>query len=136
MNTKIHNMKQSERLKFRPVVASLEDRHLLAAPITEFSMPAGAQGIVAGPGDSLWFTLADDQIGRITLDGQVTTFSLPPNGAGPEKIAAGADGNLWFTYAIGPGIGRITPGGQYTEFAPGIEPQDIAAGPDGNLASE
>jgi uncharacterized repeat protein (TIGR01451 family) len=129
-------MKQSGKLKFRPVVASLEGRRLLAAPITEFSIPAGARGIVAGPGDSLWFTLADDQIGRIAPDGQVTTFRIPPSKLGPEEIIAGPDGNVWFTYTFAtsddPGIGRITPEGQYTGFAPGTK-EDLAAGPDGNV---
>jgi streptogramin lyase len=45
----------------------------------------------------------------------------------------GPDGDVWFTYAVNHGIGRITPGGQYTGFAPTIKPEDIAAGPDGNL---
>ncbi len=129
-------MKRSERLKFRPVVASLEDRRLLAAPITEFPIPAGAAGITSGPGGNLWFTLAGDQIGRITPDGQVTTFPIPPSKAGPRKIVAGPDGNVWFTYTLSasddPGIGRITPEGQYTGFAPGTK-EDLAAGPDGNV---
>jgi uncharacterized repeat protein (TIGR01451 family) len=126
-------MKRSERLKFRPVVAGLEDRRLLAAPITEFSVPAGARGIAAGPGGDLWFTLADDQIGRITPDGQVATFSIPPSDGGPAIITDGPDGNLWFTFDDGPGIGRITPGGQFTAFAAGKSPSDIVAGPDANL---
>ncbi len=92
-----------------------------------------ARGIAAGPGGDLWFTLADDQIGRITPDGQVATFSIPPSYGGPTNITAGPDGNLWFTYAYEPGIGRITPEGQFTAFAAGTSPTDIIAGPDGNL---
>ncbi len=126
-------MKRSRRLDFHPMVAVLEDRLLLAAPITEFAIPAGARTIVSGPGGNLWFTLADDHIGRITPSGQATTSPIPSSHGGPASIAAGSDDNLWFTYAADPGIGRITPGGQYTTFAPGTEPDDIAIGPDGSL---
>ena len=49
-----------------PVVDGLEDRRLLAAPITEFPISTGSPGITAGPDANLWFTLSDDKIGRIT----------------------------------------------------------------------
>jgi streptogramin lyase len=56
-----------------------------------------------------------------------------------QSIAAGPDGNEWFTIvaAAPPGIGRITPGGQVTEFTAGMnrgsDPDSIAPGPDGNM---
>jgi streptogramin lyase len=54
--------------------------------------------------------------------GPITNFGagLAP-GTVPLKIVAGPDGNLWFTASYpGPlsAIGRITPGGQITEFKP------------------
>ncbi|MCA1683711.1 MAG: right-handed parallel beta-helix repeat-containing protein, partial [Actinobacteria bacterium] len=51
------------------------------------------------------------------------------------KIAAGGDGNLWYTKIEGGVIGRVTPGGVFTEFylPAGTRPQDITKAPDGNL---
>ncbi len=57
-------------------------------------------------------------------------------GAAPARLAAGPDGNVWFTELNRRAIGRITPGGAITEFAPlnlSFETSDIAAGRDGNL---
>jgi streptogramin lyase len=54
----------------------------------------------------------------------------------PYAIAAGPDGNLWFTEELGYKIGRITPGGDITEFAidlPVGSSFGIVAGPDENL---
>ena len=36
----------------------------------------------------------------------------------PAAITAGPDGNLWFTEFDGNRIGRMTPAGAFTEFAP------------------
>jgi uncharacterized repeat protein (TIGR01451 family) len=132
-------MKHSERLRHRPALEALEGRQLLAAPITEFPIPAGAAGITAGPDGNLWFTLFDNEIGRITPTGQVTVFPVPPSASPPSRITAGLDGNLWFTYILfDHQIGRITPTGQVTVFPTpsgnhSSEPYDIVAGPDGNL---
>src|SRR5690349_12794015 len=98
-------MRRSRRLKRRPAVEALEDRCLLAAPITEFPISAGSRAITAGPDGNLWFTLADDQIGRITPAGQVTAFPVPQSPFGPESITSGPDGNLWFTYRYVAGLG-------------------------------
>jgi streptogramin lyase len=78
--------------------------------------------------------------------GTATEFPLPASSGIPQAITAGLDGNLWFTectFNSSSGkctddrIGRITPGGQITEFpplpTPGSEVQHITAGPDGNL---
>ena len=59
-------------------------------------------------------------------------------GSDPAFIAPGPDGNLWFTdVGSTKAIGRITPGGQITEFSSGLnagsDPAFIAPGPDGNL---
>jgi streptogramin lyase len=93
---------------------------------------AGVSGITVGPDGNVWFTEdSGDRIGRITLDGAITEFSVPTPSSRPIRIAAGPDGNLWFTERNGGKIGRITPAGAITEFATGCF--DIAAGPDGNL---
>jgi streptogramin lyase len=65
----------------------------------------------------------------------VTNFLIPTPATEPMGIARGPDGNLWFSELHA--IGRITPGGQVTEFrqglSPGSEPVEITGGPDGNL---
>jgi streptogramin lyase len=53
-----------------------------------------------------------------------------------EGIAVGSDGNLWFTQRYVSEIGRITPGGAFSDFPlPSIysEPTGMAAGSDGNV---
>jgi streptogramin lyase/subtilisin-like proprotein convertase family protein len=93
--------------------------------------------IAAGPDGSLWFTETDgNRIGRITLSGAITQYTLPNGGSGPNRIVAGPDGNLWFTEFSGNRIGRITPSGTITEYTlPNATsgPYGIVAGPDGHL---
>ena len=135
-------------MKTRPPCCKSERSQARAQTITEYPIPTPASvpiDITAGPDGNLWFTEFTPgvrTIGRITPEGTITEFPLPPNPAnGPFGIAAGPDGNLWFTLAPledVPGnsaIGRITPDGTSTEFplADGSEPLGIAAGPDGNL---
>jgi streptogramin lyase len=65
----------------------------------------------------------------------VTQFPIPTLNSQPEGITRGPDGNLWFAEIHA--IGRVTPGGQVTEFtrglSPGSEPNEITTGPDGNV---
>ncbi len=106
-----------------------------------FPIPTAESGpvdIVAGPDGNLWFTEGSaNQIGRITVDGEITgEFPIETAGAAPAGIAAGPDGDVWFTESGANRIGRITPDGLITEYelpTPGSGPQDIVAGPDGNL---
>jgi virginiamycin B lyase len=104
--------------------------------------------ITVGPDGALWFV--EDgygsykaAIGRITLEGTLTEFPLPHGTGSPLSITAGPDGSLWFTENSLGSIGRLTPGGQFSQYAitgsqatnastlPG--PVDIANGPDGAL---
>ena len=65
----------------------------------------------------------------------LVSFGLP-TGSEPEGIAAGPDGNLWFAERGSNRIGRISPGGEVTEFplpTENAQPFQIAAGPDGNV---
>jgi serine/threonine protein kinase len=48
--------------------------------------------------------------------GIITEFSVPTPKSVPATITTGPDGNLWFTEVLNSKIGRITPGGQITEF--------------------
>jgi virginiamycin B lyase len=120
----------------------------------------------AGPDGNVWFTLRgleeyDAQgkrvtsgyataIGRVRPSGEVSTFGeclhTGPPYTGPNSIVAGPDGNVWFTshttrslpnVGTPPAIGRITPGGEITEYRAGMSyassPDGIVAGPDGAL---
>lgn len=96
--------------------------------------------ITTGSDGALWFTeWAKDRIGRITMAGHVSKWTLPTADAGPTSIVAGPDGNLWFTETgipRGPTIdqiGRITPQGAITEFPINGRPVAITAGPEGDL---
>jgi virginiamycin B lyase len=106
--------------------------------LTEFSLPTPGStpaGIITGRDGNLWFTESDgNQIGRISPAGVVAEFLVPTANANPKGIAAGADGNLWFT-EDGYSIGRVTPHGDFVEYAmPGIASIGaIIAGPDGAL---
>jgi virginiamycin B lyase len=84
----------------------------------------------------LWFAeIQAGRIGRISLDGRVTEFAIH-EGSRPHAIVTGPDGALWFTQWGNNHIGRLTPAGDYAEFAlptPESEPHGIAAGPDGAL---
>jgi streptogramin lyase len=124
--------------------------------IKEFSLPSGRpagettsylQGLVVGPDGNLWFTETDaGKVGRITLTGRITEFSVLLPGSQdtfvlPTGLVAGPDGNLWFTETLGNLIGRLTPTGVLTEFPVGAPsyfdttkwPDGLMVGPDGNL---
>jgi virginiamycin B lyase len=87
-----------------------------AGDVTQFVVPSGGAplNITVGPDGALWFTesspsqFAGDRIGRITLHGVVSEFTLPAQYTmNPVYIVTGPDGALWFTnYAAG-AIGRI-----------------------------
>jgi virginiamycin B lyase len=129
-----------------------------AGQITMFTIPRFdgdrvlPQALAAGPDGNLWFTaftavttrtLGPSLVGQvIPATGAVTEFATPTAGATPGGIgtgfpiglAAGSDGNLWFTEINLPGIARVTPSGQITEFK---TPEAVGAGPvlgsDGDL---
>lgn len=106
--------------------------------VTEYplSAPSGyLSSITAGPDGNLWFVeRLGDAIGRISTDGEITTFALPDE-SHPTAITKGPDGNLWFTEGLASKVGRITPAGEVSEFSlpAGRHPSGITAGADGNL---
>jgi streptogramin lyase len=88
-------------------------------------LTAGAAGLIGAPGAHA---------------ATVQLFPVPSAGAGLSDIAAGPDGNLWFTEESAFKVGRITPGGQITEFSAARQnsiddggPSDIVDGGDGHL---
>src|SRR6266852_3248507 len=85
------------------LTARTEQTLYTLAPYTEFALPqlsekdcaSGPQGITVGPDGDLWFTDSGDQIGRITLQGKVTEFTISSPMAGYEMgITVGPDGAL------------------------------------------
>jgi streptogramin lyase len=104
---------------------------------TEFPVPGQPFGITSGPDGNLWFTESiSNKIGRITIAGVYSEFSVPSANSFPFLIIAGPDGNLWFTEMLSNKIGRITPAGAITEFTIPTTvtfPAAITVGPDGNL---
>ena len=70
-----------------------------------------------------------------TTSGTIVEYPIPTASAAPRGIAAGPDGNLWFAEENPNKIGKITPGGTFTEYVipTSAVPGGIAAGPDGNL---
>ena len=100
--------------------------------IKEFHLGFGGPDyITVGPDDALWFTDSLDVVGRITTDGKITKFRLPPK-SGPMGITSSSDGALWFTEYDKNRIGRITVNGVISQFnlppssLPGY-PLDIAS---------
>ena len=78
---------------------------ITAFPSTSVSY---VSSIAAGSDGGIWFTtFENDSIGRITPQGNVTSFSIPTFGASAESIAPGPDGNLYFTEPSFGKIGRV-----------------------------
>lgn len=110
---------------------------LQAQSFSEYPTNGDPAGIASGPDGNIWFTENNaGMIGRVTLAGVVTEFSIPTASSGPTSIVTGPDGNLWFTENNVGRIGRMTPSGSVTEFALAdinSTPGSIVSGPDGNL---
>ena len=97
--------------------------HALAATFSEFPVltaNSSPNDITAGPAadGALWFTEAQaNKIGRVTISGTPTEFTIPTPDSAPFNITTGPDGALWFTEFFGNKIGRITTSGMITEFS-------------------
>jgi streptogramin lyase len=79
-----------------------------AGHVTEFPVPVQGvefSGIAQGPDGAIWFTESNlNAIGRLAMDGTITTYSAPS----PMAIVAGPDGNMWFTSGTnGNAVGRV-----------------------------
>jgi virginiamycin B lyase len=130
-------------------------RMTTSGAVTEYPLPnpdSSAGGIAAGPDGALWFTESSAQgavvngstirnsIGRITTEGTITEYALPPASffQGAWFIVAGPDGAMWFNEYYAGRVGRITMAGAVTEYpipdaASGSGPTSITPGPDGAL---
>lgn len=59
---------------------------------------------------NIWFTnmiVKNNQIGRLTPEGDITYYKCPTANCAPSGITTGTDGNIWFTEGWGKGIGRV-----------------------------
>ncbi len=114
--------------------------------LTNVAVPAGKAGvrlpgIAAGSDHAVWFTEVPrrpaerESIGRVSVAGSYSHWTLPRRSSGLDQITQGPDGAMWFTEGSGSRIGRITTRGTLTEFRlpPGTAPVDITAGADGAL---
>lgn len=131
-------------------------RMTTSGSFTSYSVPQNSdwyvRDITAGPDGALWFTEIDQSdsltagwIGRITTQGQVSEWRIPPDASGnhlyPISITTGPDGALWFTndYSTEGGpvdIGRITTTGKFSFYylaQGGNFGGPIISGPDGRL---
>jgi len=84
----------------RNATASGIGRITPAGVITDFWLTSKntVMDITLGQDGHLWFTESNaNKIGRITIDGVITEFSIPEVGSYPWGIASGSDGNIWFT---------------------------------------
>jgi hypothetical protein len=124
-----------------------------AGVFTTVPMPADVTmgRMIAGPDGMLWFTgertpnpgTHIDVIGRVTMDGHVTTFPTPSQSkdTGVLDICVGPDNAIWYTWvnslsdptALTGRIGRISSTGQIQEFSVPYAPGIIATGSDGAL---
>jgi streptogramin lyase len=115
-----------------------------AAPtqVTEYgvgSVGSPRELVVDGSGN-LWFTEGGlGAIGKVTPQGQITSYDEGLEGVDPTGLIVGPGGDIWFglqTKSKGTFIGRITAagaitlyGGYYTRNSP----QQLAVGPEGNV---
>jgi streptogramin lyase len=113
-------------LWYTTLYANMIGRMTLTGNNTDFPMPtsptthSGPYNIVAGKDGNLWFierlwfgafdvSNEPSKIGRMTLAGEVTEYTLSTPGVALDDIAVGPDGNLWFTEYNNGRIGRINP---------------------------
>src|SRR6185437_5802630 len=115
-----------------------------AAPTQVTEYAAGNVGtprelVVDGSGN-LWFTEGGlGAIGRVTPQGQITSYDEGLEGADPTGLIVGPGGDIWFGLKIknkGTYIGRISAAGAITLYG-GIytrtSPEQLAVGPEGNV---
>jgi streptogramin lyase len=91
------------------------DRIYRITPSTGFQAPPyqlpqgrGPNDITLGPDGALWFTEdKSSSIGRLTTDGQYSSYPVSTAGARPIALTTGADGAIWFTEFEAGNIGRL-----------------------------
>lgn len=112
------------------------------ARILEFPLPVpnSVPGIIAiDSDDNIWFTMGGggfaninypplSKIGRLTIDGDVTVYTLPTPAAGPSGIAISPDGIVFVTELFGNKIARLDPSRHLIEEYPIPTPESWPTG--------
>jgi streptogramin lyase len=115
-----------------------------AAPTEVTEYGAGSIGtphaLVVDGGGNLWFSEGGlGAIGRVTSQGQITSYSEGLEGADPAGLIVGPAGDIWFGLEVDNSrsyIGRIAPTGAITLDQLPIartQPERLAVGPEGNV---
>jgi len=93
--------------------------------------------IAPGPDGNLWFTVADGHVGKSTVDGSITVYSIPGSNLGLGPITDGPDKHLWVGAVDANELIRIDTAGNFNIFAipfSGMpQPYGITTGPDRNV---
>jgi virginiamycin B lyase len=108
----------------------------------EFAGPySAAVDLTTGPDGNLWVLNQgegnDSSLVVVGADQSVkATYTIPTSGASAAALTVGPDGNLWFVEQGTSQIGKVTPGGVFTEYPipttsidEGFGPVDVAANP-------
>jgi virginiamycin B lyase len=98
------------------------------------SLGATPYGVAVDTSGTVWTTLQSaDQLGRISIDGQVTALDVPTRNSGLGDITVDPSGAVWFLELRANKIGRFAEG-RFTEFVlptPSAGLTALAAAPDG-----
>lgn len=131
---------------FHEVDADRVGRITRDGKVTEYPLPdrdrmhTNPEGMAVGADGAIWFSeTLKMRMGRIDPKTfAITEFPIPPSpaGVGAASVTAGPDGALWFDGG-GPGLGRMTMGGDVTLFPlpwqGQYRPNSITAGPDDRM---
>lgn len=117
-------------------------------PATEFRIQGGGfrgpSAITPGPDGHLYFVQSGNtadsgnKIGRITMQGVLSEWTIPTANSFPYGLALGRDGKFYFTEQLGKKLGQFNPlTGQILEspLPNGKSPLEIVAVPSGSSAS-
>jgi virginiamycin B lyase len=118
-------------------IADFGDGRIISATTAGVPTPVNVGGnpqeVAAGPGDQVGYGNpgTDPQtVGRISFGGAPQTTNTPL--ADPFGVAFGPDGAYWFAQFATDNLGRLTPGGAYSQLGglpAGSGPRYLTAGP-------
>ena len=115
-----------------------DGKKIVRYPVCTESETCMLMGLSSDANGNIWFTEYDaNVIGKITVDGTITKYTVPTLNSNPSFITLGSDRNMWFTEANGNKIAKINPNtGTITEYeipTKDSEPAQITKGIDGNI---
>ncbi|HRW09256.1 MAG TPA: hypothetical protein P5121_29350 [Caldilineaceae bacterium] len=106
------------QLDEKGTIITAYDVHLACANCAEAINPHPHGLGIGSDGRTIWYTgKGTGTVGKITPDGEITSYTLPTVGSVPIYVKAGHDGNMWVTELVGNKIARVTVDGEVTEFA-------------------